>query len=98
MAETLPSGANSKQFDPDSKFHVRNQGELMHPACCTTCGSGSCDEGFVDLGTYYDYEGQLYICMFCVYGITETVGLLNRFEIDFLKNKSEELATQNSEL
>jgi hypothetical protein len=57
----------------------------MHPACCAACGTGTCDLGFMDLAIYYDYEGQVYLCMTCVEELTESAGLLNSTEIRYLE-------------
>lgn len=84
---------------PDSKMQLRNVGELMHPACCAVCGNGACEEGYVDLGVYYDYEGQIYLCMTCINkDLVEVVGLLSKSEIEFLQEQSEELSVANKQL
>jgi hypothetical protein len=77
---------------------VRQIGDLMHPGACSLCGSGNCDRGYVDLGIYFDYEGQVYLCMTCIDQVIETVGGLLPDQALHLKEVSEEIAKKNREL
>lgn len=78
--------------DPDSRMHVRGIGELMHPGCCAVCGNGNCETGYIDLGVFYDYEGQVYLCMTCVNEVADTAGLLTDTEARFLQAQNKDLA------
>jgi hypothetical protein len=86
------------ELNPDSKMRRRGLGDLMHPACCAVCGSGNCENGYIDIGVYFDYEGQVYLCMFCVNELADTAGLLNEAEAKFLMKQNEDLATQHKSL
>lgn len=82
----------------DERMQLRNPGELMHPGSCCVCGSGNNEEGYLDIGVYYDYEGQVYLCMTCVEQAAVTVGLLNRGEAKHLQETNERLAEQHASL
>lgn len=62
------------EINPSARMQVRGVGELMHPGACAVCGNGTCEDGYVDPGVYYDYEGQVYFCMRCVEELIATVG------------------------
>lgn len=80
-------------------MQLRNTGELMHPGCCAVCGNGTCEFGYVDLGVYYDYEGQVYLCMTCIdKDLTEVAGLLSKGEVELLQHEANELAKSNKQL
>ncbi len=59
---------------PSDRVQLIGRSQLMHPGCCALCGSGNCEDGYVDTGIYYDYEGQVYFCMTCVEQIINVVG------------------------
>ena len=89
---------NYPEIDPGNKIQLRPMGQLMHPACCAICGSGNRDV-YVDLSLYYDYEGQVYICLeFCMQQIADTLGFLNLQEATFLRDMSNNLVVRNEEL
>jgi hypothetical protein len=87
-----------REHTPDSKFQVRNAGQLMHPGSCLSCGSGTRQEGYIDLGTYFDYEGQMYLCAFCLEEAAEIFGMLSIAEAKFLREQSEKAALENEQL
>lgn len=87
-----------KEIDPGSKVQLRAPGQLMHPGACAVCGTGTCDEGFVDPGIYFDYEGQVYFCMTCMDQIGSTIGYLTEKEADFLQQQNSEYLLRISEL
>ncbi len=60
--------------DPSARMQVRGIGDLMHPGACAVCGNGNNTEGFVDIGVYYEYEGQVYLCMLCAKELVATIG------------------------
>lgn len=96
--EVLPSGAKSKAFDPDSKFKILGRGSLLAPACCASCGGSDAERRYLDLGLFYDFEGQVYFCTICVEEMAETIGLLNSTELEFLQELNTKLAADYSEL
>lgn len=66
----------------------------MHPGSCCVCGSGNCDDGYLDLGVYYDYEGTMYLCMTCAYQAGETVGLYTPDEVKLTQQQLSDAMTQ----
>lgn len=87
-----------KTLSPSDRMHVRNIGELMHPGACCVCGSGTCQQGYIDIGVYYDYEGQVYLCMACLTEAAETAGMLSIPESEHLISLNKELAEKNTQL
>lgn len=98
ISQLLPSGAASKQFDPDTKFKILGRGDILAPACCSSCGNGDAERSYVDLGLFIDYYGQVYFCNICVSDMAENIGLLNETEIEFLKNQVSSTANELAEL
>ncbi len=82
-------------LNPDSRMQRRGVGDLLHPACCAVCGNGTCEAGYIDIGVYYDYEGQVYLCMNCVNEIADTAGLLTDTELHHLKGEITKVAHAN---
>jgi hypothetical protein len=74
----------------------------MHPGCCALCGSGNCDDGYVNTGIYYDYEGQMYLCNTCAIQVAEVIGCLSPDETvhlqGLLSDTAKELASVKAEL
>lgn len=87
-----------KEHNPGSRFQLRGIGDLQHPACCAVCGSGVCEFGYLDIGVYYDYEGQVYLCMTCFEEGAEAAGLLSRSEAGYLQAVNTDLAAENAKL
>lgn len=87
-----------REYDADSKFQLRNLGSLMHPACCLACGVGNRQEGYVDLATFFDYEGQMYLCRYCLEEAAEVMGCLTEREAEAIQARSLELASENKQL
>ena len=76
------------------RVQVRSQGELMHPGACSLCGSGNCDDGYLDVGIWYEYEGQQYYCMNCVLQIIAVAGGLAPEIAEHLEETNRGLATK----
>lgn len=77
----------------DARMRYRGIGDLMFPGICCVCGSGTREEGYVDIGVYYEYEGQMYLCLTCLTEAAETGGMLS-LEVS---NELKRLATQIAE-
>lgn len=84
--------------DPSARMQLRSLGELIHPGSCMVCGSGNCDEGYIDLGVFFDYEGSQYLCKHCCYQAGETFGMYTPDEIRQTQELAEKLAAENSQL
>jgi hypothetical protein len=83
---------------PSDRVQVRQLGSLLHPGACALCGSGNCDDGYVDTGVYYEYEGQVYFCMTCAHQIVNAIGCLLPDESEHLRDLNSEMATRVTEL
>lgn len=71
------------------RMQVVGRGDLRPPGTCLHCGSGNCEEGYVDLDRFIDYEGDSYLCMTCVRQMIEMVdGCLPE---DFMRLMQEKL-------
>lgn len=79
---------------PSDRVQLRGRGELMHPGSCALCGSGNCDDGYVDLDIFYEYEGQVYLCMVCANQVVGVAGGLPSDEANFLKAQFEDTASR----
>lgn len=86
------------ETSPSDRMQVRSLGELQHPASCMICGNGNCDDGYLDLGVFFDYEGTMYLCMTCARQAGETIGLYTPEEVKQIISHGEELATKVAEL
>ena len=90
LAERIP--------DASARMQLRNMGELGHPAACAVCGNGTCDEGYVDIGVYYEYEGMMYLCIPCLTEAAETGGMLSIEQVRELKEITNEALAENKVL
>lgn len=82
--------------DPSARMQVRTLGELKHPATCMVCGNGNYDEGYVDLGVFYDFEGSQYLCGLCVTQAGETYGMFTPSEVKSQLELIEKLIAENA--
>lgn len=71
---------------PSGRFALRSAGELRQPGQCSVCGNGTCIEGYLDLDIYFEWEGNIYLCMNCVSEAIHVVGALLPKEAETLKN------------
>lgn len=81
---------------PSDRVQVISRGQLKPPGACALCGNGTCEEGYVDSGVYFDWEGHVYFCMNCTVQIAETIGCLTPAESDHLKSLNESIAEELS--
>lgn len=83
---------------PSDRVQLVGRGDLRHPGCCAVCGSGNGEEGYVDLGVYYDYEGQMYLCWTCTAQVAEVIDCLLPSEAAILKELVEQTELRNKDL
>lgn len=82
-----------------SKITLKGLGDLLGPsAFCAVCGNGHCEKGYIDAGIYFDFEGQVYLCVTCVSQIAEVAGMLSLEETKHMQDMNSELAKENAEL
>lgn len=84
--------------NPSSRMHYRGIGDLMFPGSCCVCGNGTNQAGYVDIGVYYEYEGQVYLCLDCVTEAAETGGMLSLEVSNHLKELATQVAEDNKAL
>lgn len=82
--------------DPSARMQLRTRGELMHPGTCMCCGSGVCDEGYLDLGVFFDYEGTMYLCHTCTTQAGETIGMFTPDQVNSQLSLLEQLTQENA--
>lgn len=83
--------------DPSARMQLRTRGELVHPGRCMVCGNGNCDEGYLDLGVFFDYEGTMYLCFLCCTQAGETIGMFTPEEVKSQQELIEKLTIQNAQ-
>lgn len=81
------------EHSASDRMQVRSVGDLRQPGTCMLCGSGN-KEWYLDLGVFFDWEGQMYLCQECIYQCAEAVGCLIPAEVQHLQESSENLASQ----
>lgn len=79
---------------PSDRVQMRERGELRHPGICALCGNGTCVEGYVDLDIYFEYEGNVYLCMNCALQVAHVIGCLLPKESRYLEELNNEIATK----
>lgn len=96
--ESLDKALKPKLENPSARMHFRGVGDLLFPGSCCVCGNGTNSAGYVDIGVYFDYEGQVYLCITCLTEAAETGGMLSIEQSEFLKDLCTKVATENEEL
>lgn len=86
------------EHGPSDRVQIRSLGTLMSPAVCLLCGNGTSLEGYVDLDTFFEWEGQMYLCMTCTKQIAEMIGCIVPDEADILKEQFNSTAKELLEL
>ncbi len=71
---------------------------MVHPASCMVCGSGNCEEGYVNLGVFYEYEGTMYLCFNCLVQAAEIIGCLTPAEAKVNHELATDATSKNVEL
>lgn len=79
----------------DSRMQLVGIGDLMHPGACMVCGSGNREQGYVNLGVYYEYEGNMYLCFLCLTEAAEIIGMLTSDEAHVLNENSSKVFEEN---
>lgn len=84
--------------DPSARIQVRSMGELRAPGTCYVCGSGTCESGYVDFGTFVDYHGNFYLCMTCAQQVADVIGYYSPEEVLTQEGIAADIAQKNLEL
>jgi hypothetical protein len=83
---------------PSDRMQLVGVGELLHPGSCIVCGNGTCAEGYIRFGVSLEFEGELYLCWFCVVQAAEVLKCLIPSEADTLREIADKVATENASL
>ena len=83
---------------PSDKVRFRALGELPSPGTCLVCGSGTREEGYVDLGVYLEFVGEGLICYICIIQVGELIGMMIPDEVSHIHTTAQDLATENASL
>lgn len=84
--------------DPSARMQVRSLGQLVAPGSCMVCGSGTCDDGYLDLAVFIEYVGTAYLCKTCLYQAGETFGMYTPDEVKSQQNLIASLTEKNNAL
>lgn len=84
-------------FTPSDRVQLRETGELRTPGNCALCGNATCLDGYVDLDIYFDWEGNIYLCMNCAKQVSKVIGCLLPDETKALHALYEENARELNE-
>lgn len=87
-----------RETAPSDRVQLRSQSELRDPGSCALCGSGHCDDGYVDLGVWIEFLGNVYLCMNCMEQAIGAVRGLTPSEANELTTQANFVALQNKEL
>jgi hypothetical protein len=79
-------------------MQIRSIGELQLPGTCYVCGNGTCDEGYVDFGTFVDYHGSFYLCLICAKQLAELLGYFSPDEVQTTQALLSTYVTENESL
>lgn len=88
----------SIENDPSARMQLRSRGELRHPGSCMICGNGTNDDGYVDLGVFFDYEGTMYLDMTCALQIAVLIGCVTPDDIKIFQEAAEKAAKERDDL
>lgn len=83
-----------RELTASDRMQLVNIGQLMHPGACAVCGNGTCQFGYIQLGVYFEYEGEIYLCMTCLTQAAETGGMLSVEEAQYIQESNNTTATE----
>lgn len=86
------------QNTPSDKVQFRALGELPAPGTCLVCGNGTCEEGYVDLGTFIEYVGAGLLCAICLTQCAELIGMMTKEEVMAITKQAEGFLNDLTEL
>lgn len=82
----------------DSKMQLVGRGDLVPPGTCMVCGSGNYDYGYIDMGVWFEFHGNAYLCLLCLAEAGNIVGMLTSEEAKRLAEQSGAIAKHNAVL
>lgn len=81
---------------PSDRMQFVGMGGLAHPGDCMVCKNGTCEKGYIRLGVYYDFEGEQYLCWYCLVQAAEILGCLIPDEANSLREVINNLVRENN--
>lgn len=86
------------EYDPSGKVQRVSQGQVLPPGTCILCGTGSSDDGFLDVA-HIDWFGAIYLCIpRCALEIGAAVGAYSLAEYGDLQFEANASLLENSDL
>lgn len=79
---------------PSDRMQLRGLGELPQPAQCMVCGSATYEEGYVDLGVWYEFYGNALMCGTCLTQAAELIGCMTASEVAHLREQAENVTNE----
>lgn len=79
---------------PSDRMQLRGLGELPQPAQCMVCGNATFDEGYVDLGVWYEFYGNALLCGLCLTQAAELIGCMTVEEVAHLREQAENVTKE----
>ena len=72
------------EYNPSGRVQRIGTGQLLPPGTCILCGTGQCDDGFIDIGVNVEWFGQIYFCAICGLEIGGSVGAYSSAEVNHI--------------
>ena len=72
------------EYNPSGRVQRIGSGDLLPPGTCILCGTGFCDDGFIDFGVNLEWFGQIYFCATCALEIGGSVGAYSSAEVNHI--------------
>lgn len=82
------------EITPSDRVQIRQRSDLVYPAVCAMCGNGTDVDGFIDVGVWYEWEGQVYFCHKCGLEIARAIGCLMPDESRYLEDMNRKMAEE----
>jgi len=73
---------------PSDRMQLRGVGELLPPGSCIVCGNGNCDKGYISPQVSLEWEGELYLCYYCVVQSAEIFGMMIPEEVAIIEQQN----------
>ncbi len=79
---------------PSDRVQLRSQGELQLPGSCALCGSGNCQDGYLDFNLWIEFLGTFYLCVTCFDQAAKVANYLSPDEAEHIKALNESLGPE----
>lgn len=79
---------------PSDRVQLRSRGELQLPGSCALCGSGNCDDGYLDFSLWIEFHGTVYLCVTCFDQAANVADYMAPDVAQHIKETNEDLAAR----